>query len=189
MNPVLIEQAIRAPNRVPQGARGFTAAPSDLFRAADGWLVVATIGQPMFERWCEVIGRPELKDDPRFADDEQRGDHGAAISAIMAAWCAPRSRDSVLQALAAAKIPAAPVLTPQQALDEPHIREAGLLVAQPIGGSTQRAPIAPHPVAMSAEAPAFRRPAPGLGEHTDEILAELGCDAAAIAALRARRVV
>ena len=73
-NPVLIEQALTARDRVPQGNRGFTAAPSDLFRARDGWLVVATIGQPMFERWCRLIGRPELLDDPRFADDETRGD-------------------------------------------------------------------------------------------------------------------
>jgi formyl-CoA transferase len=189
MNPVLIEQAIRAPHRVPQGARGFTAAPSDLFRAADGWLVVATIGQPMFERWCEVIGRPELKDDARFADDELRGKHGAAISALLAEWCAARPRDDVLAALAAAKIPAAPVLSPQQALDEPHIRDAGLLVERPIGGSAQRAPLAPHPVAMSDEAPAFHRPAPGLGEHTDEILAELGLDARTVAGLRAQRVI
>lgn len=189
MNPVLIEQAIRAPNRVPQGARGFTAAPSDLFRAADGWLVVATIGQPMFERWCAVVGRPELVDDPRLRDDQARGDHSAAVSAVMAEWCAPRPRDEVLAALAAAKIPAAPVLSPQQALDEPHIRDAGQLVDRPIAGSTQRAPIAPHPVTMSADAPQFFRPAPALGEHTREILAEIGCDDAEIARLRALGVV
>lgn len=189
MNPVLIEQAIRAPYRVPQGARGFTAAPSDLFRASDGWLVVATIGQAMFDRWCEVIGRPDLADDPRFADDEQRGRHSAAISAVMAAWCAPRTRSEVLQALAKAKIPAAPVLDPQQALDELHIREAGLLVERPISGSAQHAPIAPHPVAMSADGPQFFRTAPGLSEHTREILAEIGCDDAEFARLRALGVV
>jgi formyl-CoA transferase len=189
MNPVLIEQAIRAPDRVPQGARGFTAAPSDLFRAADGWLVVATIGQAMFDRWCAVVGRPELQSDPRFADDEQRGNHGADISAVMAEWCAARPRDAVLAALARAKIPAAPVLGPQQVLDEPHIRDAGLLVERPIAGSAQRAPIAPHPVTMSAEAPGFHRPAPALSEHTREILAEIGCDDAEFARLRALGVV
>ncbi len=91
-NAVLIEQAVTARDRVPQGNRGFAAAPSDLFRARDGWLVVQTIGQPMFERWCRLIGRPELVDDPRFADDDRRGDHSADISALMAAWCATRSR-------------------------------------------------------------------------------------------------
>jgi crotonobetainyl-CoA:carnitine CoA-transferase CaiB-like acyl-CoA transferase len=188
-NAVIIEQALRAPDRVPQANRGFTAAPSDLFRAADGWLVVATIGQPMFERWCKLIGRPEMIDDPRFADDEQRGNHSLHISRAMADWCAERPRESVLQALAEAKIPAAPVLSPQQALDDPHIRAAGLLPQRPVTGSAQHAPIAPHPADLSADPAVFARSAPALGQHSDEILAELGYDAAAIAALRAQRVV
>ena len=188
-NPILIEQALRAPDRVPQGSRGYTASPSDLFRASDGWLVVATIGQWMFERWCKLIGRPELTDDPRFADDVQRGKHSLEISALMAEWCASRSRDEVLTALARAKIPAAPVLSPQQALDDPHIRAAGLLVERPVSGSAQHAPLAPHPVAMSADPPVFERPAPALGQHSHEILAALGYDAAAIEALRAQRVI
>jgi crotonobetainyl-CoA:carnitine CoA-transferase CaiB-like acyl-CoA transferase len=107
----------------------------------------------------------------------------------MADWCATRSVDAALHSLAAAKIPAAPVLSPQQALDDPHIRAAGLLQQRPVTGSAQHAPIAPHPVDMSADPAIFARSAPALGEHTEEILAELGYDAAAVAALRARRVV
>jgi crotonobetainyl-CoA:carnitine CoA-transferase CaiB-like acyl-CoA transferase len=188
-NAVLIEQALRAPDRVPQGSRGFTASPSDLFRCRDGWLVVATIGQPMFERWCKLIGHAELVDDPRFADDEQRGNHSQAISALMTEWCATRARDEVLVALARAKIPAAPVFSPQQALDDPHIRAAELLVERPVAGSTEHAPLAPHPVQMSTDAAEFARPAPLLGQHTQEILASLGYDDPAIAALRAQGVV
>jgi crotonobetainyl-CoA:carnitine CoA-transferase CaiB-like acyl-CoA transferase len=188
-NAVLIEQALKAPDRVPQGNRGYTAAPSDLFRAADGWLVVQTIGQAMFERWCRMVGRAELIDDPRFADDEQRGNHSRALSAVMAEWCATRTREAVLAALAQAKIPAAPVFSPQQALNDPHIRAAGLLRDRPVTGSSQLAPLAPHPVDMSVDAPAFGRPAPALGQHTREILAELGYDDTAIAALRAQGVV
>ena len=188
-NPVLIEQALTAPNRVPQGNRGYLSAPGDLFRSRTGWLVVQTIGQPMFERWCRLLGRPELLSDPRFADDAQRGLNGADISALMTDGARQRSRDEVLAALAGAKIPAAPVYSPQQALDDPHIRAAGLLQERPISGSTQRAPLAPHPVAMSADPAVFERPAPGLGEHTQEILASLGYDAAAVAELKAQGVI
>jgi formyl-CoA transferase len=188
-NSVLIEQALRAPDRVPQGNRGYTAAPSDVFRASDGWLVVATIGQAMFERWCALIGQPELMRDPRFADDEQRGKHSQDISGLMSAWCAARSCDAALRALAEAKIPAAPVLSPQQALDDPHIRAAGLLPPRAVTGSAQQAPIAPHPVELSADPAVFARSAPALGQHSDEILAELGYDAVAVAALRKQGVV
>ena len=188
-NAVLIEQALAAPDRVPQGSRGYLAAPSDLFRAQDGWLVVATIGQAMFRRWCRLVGHDELLDDPRFADDIQRGANSRAISDLMAAWCAPRSREQVLKALAEAKIPAAPVLSPQQALDDEHIRATALLPQRPFADTAQHYPLAPHPVEMSADPAVFQRPAPRLGQHTEEILAELGYDAAAVAELRAQRIV
>lgn len=188
-NAILIEQALRAPDRVPQGNRGYGAAPSDLFRARDGWFVVATIGRAMFARWCDLVGHPALKDDPRMQTDEQRGDRSGEISAIMSAWSAERARDEVLAELAAAKIPAAPVLSPQQALDDTHIHRAALLREQRFGSDGARYPLAPHPVEMSSEASEVRQNAPRLGQHTAQILGELGYDADAIAALRALRVV
>lgn len=188
-NAALIEQAITAPHRVPQGNRGFTAAPSDVVRAADGWLLVHSIGEAMFARFCRLIGRPELQHEARFASDEARARHGVEISTLLADWARARPLAQALHELADAKIAAAPVLSPQQALDDPHIRAAGLLVERPISGSTQTAPIAPHPVQLSRDAAQFQRSAPALGQHTEQILAELGYDGAAVAALRAQRVV
>lgn len=188
-NAALIEQAITAPHRVPQGNRGFTSAPSDVVRTADGWLLVHCIGDAMFARFCELIGEPQLPHDARFAGDAARARHGEHISALLAAWARQRPRAQALDELAAARIPAAPVLSPQQALDDAHIRAAGLLVPRPVNGSAQTVPIAPHPVQMSLDEPVFARSAPSLGQHTEAILAELGYDAAAIAALRAQRVV
>jgi crotonobetainyl-CoA:carnitine CoA-transferase CaiB-like acyl-CoA transferase len=72
-NSILIEQAVRAPDRVPQGNRGYLAAPGDLFRTRTGWLVVQSVGQAMFERWCDMVGRVDLKADPRLASDALRG--------------------------------------------------------------------------------------------------------------------
>jgi formyl-CoA transferase len=188
-NAVLIEQALTAPNRVPQGNRGYLSAPADLFRCDGGWIIAQTIGQPMFARWCAMVGRAELVDDARFADDEQRGRHSELISAVMSEWCAKRPRDAVLAALAEAKIPAAAVLSPQQALDDAHIRAAGLLVERPFADTGVHYPLAPHPVELSADPAGFGRPAPRLGQHTQEILEALGYDAQAIDALREQRVI
>ncbi len=188
-NSILIEQAVRSPDRVPQGNRGYLAAPGDLFRTRTGWLVVQSVGQVMFERWCNMVSQPELKTQARLATDELRGQNSAEISAIMSAWCADRTRDEALAALAKAKIPAGPVYSPQEALNDPHVVATGLLQPRGFVGMQASYPLAPHPVDMSDTPPAFYRSAPALGEHTEEVLAELGYQAADIAALRERNVV
>ncbi len=188
-NSLLIEQAVCSPDRVPQGNRGYLAAPGDLFRSRTGWLVVQSVGQVMFERWCDMVNRPELKAQAHLATDALRGENSAEISAIMSAWCEDRTRNEVLAALATAKIPAGPVYSPQEALDDPHIAVAGLLTPRNFPGMQANYPLAPHPVDMSDTPIAYRSSAPTLGEHTDEILMELGYPVADIAALRERRVV
>ena len=136
-----------------------------------------------------MIGEEHWLADPRFADDQARADHGEIIGARMSAWCEARSRAEAIAALEAASIVAAPVYSPQQALDDPHIRAAHLLEQRRHPSLDASFPLAPTPIELSATPGAYRRPAPLLGEHTDEILARLGYDAAAIAALRDERVI
>jgi crotonobetainyl-CoA:carnitine CoA-transferase CaiB-like acyl-CoA transferase len=133
-NSILIEQAVRAPDRVPQGNRGYLAAPGDLFRTRTGWLVVQSVGQAMFERWCDMVGRVDLKADPRLASDALRGQNSSMVSTVMAHWCESRTRDDVLAALAKAKIPAGPVYSPQEALDDPHIQASDMLPMRQFAG-------------------------------------------------------
>jgi crotonobetainyl-CoA:carnitine CoA-transferase CaiB-like acyl-CoA transferase len=188
-NPMLIEQGVAAPNREPIGNRGQTAAPVDIYRTRDGWILVQVVSQPLFERWVRLIGEPHWLDDPRFRDDEARGVHGAIISERMSRWCAQWTSDEAFERLGAAKIPCGPVLKPQQTLDHPQVAAMGLLAPTDFPGLPRPAPVAGMPLSLSAGEP--RRPvrAPMLGEHTDEILATLGYDGAAVAGLRERGVI
>ena len=96
---------------------------------------------------------------------------------------------SFLAELEANRIPAGPVYTPQQALDDPHIKQANFLHDMEYPGADKPVPILQEPVRLSRTPLSIRRRAPQLGEHTDQILEELGYDAAAIRKLRADRVV
>ena len=188
-NSLLVEQALTGADRVATVNRGFNSAPADYFRTKDGWIVATVIGEPMFRRWCRMIGEEHWLADPRFAGDQSRADHGEIISERMARWCAERTCAEALAELETASIVAGQVYSPQQALDDEHIRAAHLLEQREDPSIEGTVPLAPTPIDLSETPGTYRRPAPLLGEHTDEILASLGYDMAEIAALRADKVV
>ena len=188
-NALLIEQAVIAPNRVPTGNRGQTAAPVDLFRTKDGWILAQVIGEPLYRRWAKLMGEAHWLDDPRFRDDISRGDNGAVISERMGRWCAERTTAEALEMLAKARIPSGPVLKPQQTLEDPHINAMGFFQTTDFPGAPKPAPIAKVPVWLSQTPGAIKHRAPTLGEHTEAILRSLGYDEGAIADLRSKRVI
>lgn len=177
---MLIEEAVLKHDRVPSLNRSQTSGPSDIIRTKDGWITVAVNGDPLFRRFAKLIGRPEWIDDARFASDKARGDNNAAISEALTAWCADRTSAEVVAAFEKARVPAGPVLSMRQAMDDPHVKAGGFF--QPIEfpgvGST---PIAATPVKLHGTPGEIRRRPPVLGEHNREVLAELGYSDADIA--------
>jgi len=188
-NGVLIEQAVARADRVPTGNRGQTSAPVDVFRTRDGWILCQVVGRPLYERWAKLMGEASWLEDPRFDTDESRGIHGELISERMSRWCAERSNDEVMAALGAAKIPCGPVLTPQQALDHPQTEALGFYQPVDYPGLPRPAPVSAVPLNLSISQGGIRHRAPMVGEHTEQVLQELGYDGSAIATLREQKAI
>ena len=185
----LIEQALTGLDRTAIGNRSFLNGPTDTFATKDGFIVTQVVGNPIFKRWANLVGEPKWLDDPRFATDELRGDNGAELSERMARWVAGRSTDEALDELASARIPAGPVLSPQQALDHEQVRAMGLVEPTEVPRMGVTAPLTRVPVNLSATPAHIRSPAPDVGEHSAEILAEIGYSEQDIAALEQAGVI
>ncbi|SCX34364.1 CaiB/BaiF CoA transferase family protein [Mycolicibacterium fluoranthenivorans] len=189
-NAFLIERELLQVDKPRMGNKGASVAPCDLYKTADEqWVLLQVAGQPMFKRWCRLVDRLDLFSDPRFADDDSRWRHGDMLNDIMAAWCADKTRAEVLELLEKAKMPAAPLYSTQDVLDDPHVRAMGYLRRVPFPGASREVPIVETPFRMSATPGTIRRRAPLLGEHTDEVLGEIGYGTAEIDLLRAGGIV
>ena len=187
----LIEQGVTGINRVGTGNRVQTSAPSDVFATSDGHILTHVVGNGLFRRWARLMGEEQLwTEDPRFATDQSRADHSASILERMRDWCRERTSVDAIETLQNAGIPAGPVLTPQQALDDPQVAAMQLLrsvIGYP--GLPRAAPVPDLPVRLSRCGGGIKTPPPQTGEHTEEILRSLGYSDTEITALRASEVV
>jgi crotonobetainyl-CoA:carnitine CoA-transferase CaiB-like acyl-CoA transferase len=182
-NQILMEEATGFRHREPTGNRSPMSSPSDIFKARDGWFIMQVIGQKVFQRWCKLIGREDLIEDPRFANDDLRGKNGEELSVIMQKWCADKGRDECIDLLNKASIGCGPVLSPAEVMNDTMALRSTYLRDVPFPES-KPVPIAPPPARLSGGAVELSRP-PLLGEHTNEVLADYGFGAGEIEKLRA----
>ena len=188
-NPWHIEEAIRGLGRAPFGNRSPNSAPSDVFRTLDGHIVVQIISNPMFARWAMLMGHPELIDDPELQDDAARGRQGERISGIMSEWTAVRTSEEALSVLAQSGLPAGPVYSPRQLVEDPLVAQSQLLSPVQIPGHTRPAPIAGPVARLDGVGPGIRACAPFVGQNTRAVLLDIGVSAAEMASLAARGII
>jgi crotonobetainyl-CoA:carnitine CoA-transferase CaiB-like acyl-CoA transferase len=179
----VIEQGVMRSDRGPIGNRSHSAAPYDVFRTLDGWVIVHVIGEAQFARCARLVGREDWLSDPRFATDGLRAENSDELCDVVAEWTAGRSSDEVLGLLEKARIPAGPVYTPQELLDDPHVDAAGYLQGVGYPGLAVDAPLGTTPVRLSSTPGSVRSRAPLAGEHTESVLSGLGFSPAEIAAV------
>ncbi len=188
-NSHLIEQAVTGPDRQPSGNRVQTSAPSDVFSTRDGFILTHVVGNNLFRRCAELIGAEEWLDDARLQADQGRGDHRDELCERMGQWCKQHTTGQALEKLAAAGVPAGPVLNLQQAMDHPQIIATQLLKGIDYPGLKKPAPVADLPITLSESGGGIQSRPPTLGEHNDEILQALGYSTEEIVQLKNDQII
>jgi formyl-CoA transferase len=142
----------------------------------------------MFKRWTRLVGRPELFDD-QVRNDLERGKHGEFFSDIMNTWCGEFTRSEALARLEQARIPAGSVSSPREVLNDQTIGAAEPFHEVNYPGVKVPVPVVKGPVSLSRTPPRIERRPPQLGEHTDEVLGEIGYTPDRIAQLREQGII
>ncbi|QXW17298.1 CoA transferase [Comamonas aquatica] len=163
-------------------------APSNAYPCADGWVLVAGNGDSIFKRLMQTIGRDDLGNAPDLANNAGRVARVAEIDAAIGAWTQPQTITAVLEALAAARVPAGRVYTAKDICEDPHYRARDMILTQATrdGYSVEVPGIVPK---LSATPGTIRSSAPKLGDDTDAVLVGMGLSAAQIAQLRTQGVI
>ncbi|WP_068076767.1 CaiB/BaiF CoA transferase family protein [Novosphingobium lentum] len=187
-NYFLLDQHFNDTCRAGTGNRAQSGGPADLIQTKDGWVYMVALGDAMFRRFMRMIGREELLADPRFANDELRAENGEALSEAATAWARQYTTAEIMDILEANRIPAGPLLTPQQALDDPHVRDQ-FLVEVPVDGLSRPVPYVKPPVTFSKTPGAIHRGPPRPGQDNDAVLGAAGYSPDEIAELRAQGVI
>ena len=190
MGWVVSNYLIASKTPAPMGNNNFTASPSGTFNTGDGPINIAANKQEQFEAVCRVVGRPELIDDARFAERQSRLDNRDALTDILEAAMQSKSASQWRQELNDAGVPAGEVFTVPDALAHPQVADRGMIgTFDNVPGVDRDIQIARPGIKLDGSAVKTDLAPPILGEHTSELLGELGFSAEEIAALREEKAV
>ena len=161
-----------------------TSMPTSAYRTADGFINVAAAGSAIWKRLCDAIGRPDLMSDPRFASAQGRATHRTALAEEINAVLASRPSLEWVESLNAAGVPCGPIHAMDEVFADAQVRHlnAAVAVEHPTLGTLN---ILNQAIKLSRTPGAVVTATPERGEHSDEILGEIGLSAAQVAELRA----
>jgi crotonobetainyl-CoA:carnitine CoA-transferase CaiB-like acyl-CoA transferase len=185
MEGMLPEYGALGSIKQPTGGGIATAAPSNAYPTSDNsWVLIAANSAPLFTRLAELIGRPELIDDPDYQGNQARVRNAAKLDELISAWTRLFAVGELVQMLDEAGIPSTKVYTAADCAADPQYRHRGMVreVDDPALGSVLQAGVVPHIPESPGE---VRWTGPDVGQHTAEVLEELlGLDTAAVSSLR-----
>ncbi len=171
------------------GSGSNTSSPRNTYATRDGkWVALSASIQSMAERVFRVIGREDMIGDPRFRTNPDRVKHRDQVDEILGGWIKERDQSDVLEIFGKGEVTAAPIYDISDIVADEHFREREILVDLP-DDDLGEAPMHNIIPRLSATPGTFRLPAPGLGEHTEALLGELGLDAGAFRDLKDRGVI
>ncbi|MEX2453286.1 MAG: CaiB/BaiF CoA-transferase family protein [Rhodospirillaceae bacterium] len=177
----------RAPVRM--GNAHPNIVPYEAYKAADHYIILAVGNDGQFRRFCEVAGRVDLADDPRYATNRGRVENRGMLGPILNDVVASRPRSFWLAELEKVGVPCGPINDLAQVFEDPHVQARGARreLEHPVAGML---PTVANPIRYSESPIAYDRPPPGLGQHTDDVLAELlDMDPDTISGLRGQGIV
>jgi len=163
------------------GSASNTASPRNVYRCKDGkYLALSGSTPAVARRIFEIIGRPDMNDDPRFTSNSDRVQHRALVDEAIGAWFAKRDSHEALETMRQAGATVGPIYNIADAMADPHFAQREIIVTadDDAFGSLPMHDIVPK---MSATPGVWRLPAPELGQHNEEVLRDAGLDADAIA--------
>ncbi len=166
------------------GSASNTSSPRNVYRCSDGnYVAVSASIQAMAKRLFETIGKPEMIEDPRFRTNTDRVKNRTIVDETVGAWFATKTREEALRIMREASVTVGPVYSIADAMEDAHFREREIIVDVEDAelGKLPMHNILPR---LSETPGVWQKPAPGLGEHTDVVLAEAGLSAEEIARLR-----